>query len=259
MVDHEVENALRELRERVRAEGRALQSNGASARNPVAEEEGRSSALLSRIEAQLAVTARAHQRFPPLVSNRAGAVARFELWVKRLIKRATHWFTWEQVNFNTAVHHALRDALESLAEQQRALAGLQTAHELYFTQMRRSQEQSLAEVRRELEAARELNAQLRAAQERAHAQTLNELDAVRSSFRQLSSTVDAKLDEKERALRNETIERIERALEEQRVCYRQLSLEASETVVMHDRARREIESRLSALENAQGDAARASR
>lgn len=265
MVDHEVENALREIRERVRAESRALKTDEASERVQSADVEN-PGAHLARIEAQLAVTARSHQRLPPLMSNREGAVARIELWVKKLIKRAAHWFTWEQVNFNTAVHHALRDALEALteqrralAEQQRALVDLRAAYEREVAEMRGAQERSLAEVHLELGAARELFAQLRAAQERAHAQTLDELEAIRSSSRQQSSTFDAKLDEKERALRNEMTERIERILEEQRVCYRQLSLEASETAVMHDRARRELEARLSALENVQSDEARAPR
>ena len=64
---------------------------------------------LSLIESYLTTTARAWDRLPPLVSNRSGLIARVELWLKRQLKRATHWYTWEQVNFNAAVHHALRD------------------------------------------------------------------------------------------------------------------------------------------------------
>lgn len=238
MVDHEVENALRELRERVRAEAGALSTaTVASAPRMSGDEEQVFNATLARIEAQLAVIARAHQRLPPLMSNRRGLSARVELRVKKLIKRATHWFTWEQVNFNTAVHLALRDALAALAVQRRELSELRDAHE-----------QSLAELKRELGDARESHSRLRESHERAHAETLGEIAAIRSASQQANLSFDSVLDETKSALRNEMSESIERLLEEQRVCYRQLSLEASETAVMHDRARRGIEARLATLE-----------
>ncbi len=46
----------------------------------------------------------------------------------------------------------------------------------------------------------------------------------------------------------ESREREEQRLEEQRVCFKQLSLEMSEAKVLLDRARRDIESRLNTLE-----------
>jgi hypothetical protein len=58
---------------------------------------------------------------PPLVSNRSGSIARVELWFKRQLKRATHWFTWEQVNFNAAVHQALRELLPVMAAHEHEL------------------------------------------------------------------------------------------------------------------------------------------
>jgi hypothetical protein len=51
-------------------------------------------------------------------------------------------------------------------------------------------------------------------------------------------------------LRDEARERVEHLLEEQRVCYRQLSLEASESAVLFDRARRDMEARLARIEKA---------
>ena len=36
----------------------------------------------------------------------------------------SRWFTWEQVNFNSAVHHALSEALQTLSAYQQELAGL---------------------------------------------------------------------------------------------------------------------------------------
>ena len=138
MVDQEVENTLREIRERVLAESAqalpaeqlAAPTNGAGAAGgeaaQVPQANGRASGeALARLQANLATTERAWPRLPPLVSYRRGLVARLELWVKRQIKRATHWFTWEQVNFNSAVHHALGDAREALAAHEQRLA----AHE----------------------------------------------------------------------------------------------------------------------------------
>jgi hypothetical protein len=42
--------------------------------------------------------------------------------------------------------------------------------------------------------------------------------------------------------------RLDGMLEEQRVCFKQLSLEAGEAAVTHDRARRQLEARLEAIE-----------
>jgi hypothetical protein len=55
--------------------------------------------------------------------------------------------------------------------------------------------------------------------------------------------------ETETRLINELRERDERMLDEQRVCFKQLSLEASEALVTQDRIRRNLESRLDKLEH----------
>ena len=129
MADREVEETLREIRERVRATaaGQATQqvtaaagvvappSVAAGAPNVEANGRGAASDALSRIEAHLSTTERAWNRLPPVLSNRGGWVARIELWVKRKIKRALHWMTWEQVNFNSSAHQALRDARAAFA------------------------------------------------------------------------------------------------------------------------------------------------
>ena len=49
-------------------------------------------------------------------------------------------------------------------------------------------------------------------------------------------------------LQGETKERDEKLLDEQRVCFRQLSLELTESRVLQDRARRELETRVAMLE-----------
>jgi chromosome segregation ATPase len=127
----EVEQTLREIRDRVRAEAQALAARApdAAPRNgdedisvapPPARDEA--AEAFARMEANLATAERAYAKLPPLQSNRAGLAARVELWVKRKIKRAAHWFTWEQVNFNSASYHALRDALAALRTHESRLA-----------------------------------------------------------------------------------------------------------------------------------------
>ncbi|MEP6742264.1 MAG: hypothetical protein ABJB61_07175, partial [bacterium] len=129
-----------------------------------------------------------------VVSNRSGVTARIELWLKHHLRRATRWYAWEQINFNAAVHHALRDLLPLLLAQQRELQTLRT-------------QIAAAEVRRT-----EL------------AQQLAEIDAQHHATQ--AELVD------------ELRQRDERLLEEQRVCFKQLSLETSEAAVLEDRARR---------------------
>src|SRR5918911_757592 len=140
MVDQEVEDTLREIRERVLAESALTfaesahagqTADNASAVAPSAAHTnggaGESGEALARLQANLATTARAWSRLPPLLSYRSGIAARVELWLKRQIKRAAHWFTWEQVNFNSAAHNALSDALTALAAHERALSELREA------------------------------------------------------------------------------------------------------------------------------------
>src|SRR5438270_12493340 len=109
----EVESILVEIREQVRAaeqagramtgDAHALEANEHS-ENGFAHED---SERLARLSAHLTTTARAWDRLPPVMSNRTGLSARLELWIKRVLKKLARWFTWEQINFNAAVHHAL--------------------------------------------------------------------------------------------------------------------------------------------------------
>src|SRR5687767_7655346 len=126
MVDEEVESTLREIRERVRAaagQPTGVAHNAAASANTVAAANGeattRTAESIARIDAYLTTTARAWDRLPPLVSNRSGGLARLELWVKRRLKQATRWYAWEQINFNAAVHNALRDTVDTLLDFQR--------------------------------------------------------------------------------------------------------------------------------------------
>src|SRR5881396_3830208 len=137
MAETEVESILREIRERVLAQQhagkdasatRSAMTNGGNGageslqitdndQSPTAEN-------LLLINSYLTTTARAWDRLPPLVSNRSGLAARLELWLKRHLKRATRWYAWEQVNFNAAVHHALRDVLPLLSAYEKELTKL---------------------------------------------------------------------------------------------------------------------------------------
>ena len=309
MADLEVENTLREIRERVLADAQrrapsatngvlGAGANASGAEGTVAN--GHASPApeaLARMDANLATTARAWSRLPPLLSYRRGAAARFEIWVKRLVKRALHWFTWEQVNFNSAVHHALGDARAALAAQEQALA--RTREELRGELLG-----ELRELRAEAEADRARGADLQARLARAEAQVAEAQARFESGGAQLRQAFAAGLErlaESQRAttaalreelrvelearaeslrgeldvraeslreelgaraealhaetgaraaeLHAEMRERVDGLLEEQRVCFKQLSLEAGESAVMQDRARRQLEARLEALEN----------
>ncbi|MGH9967878.1 MAG: hypothetical protein ACREBG_08635 [Pyrinomonadaceae bacterium] len=222
MVDNEVESILLEIRERVRAGQRELAlvsrrtNDGDHSDVTVASNGERApgtAEALARIEAYLTTTERAWDRLPPLVSNRSGTLARLELWVKRHFKKATRWYAWEQINFNAAVHHALRDMLLALSTLEQ-------------------QSQKLREEMREAEAKFE----------GAH----REIDSQRARSETQDRDINLQLEHVTAELR----QRDERLLDEQRVCLKQLSLEMTEARTLLDRARREIESRLEKLETA---------
>jgi len=140
MAETEVESILREIRERVlsqqrarqdvsRTSARAAMSNSGNGAGDFAIGEVHDSGIvagenLALINSYLTTTARAWDRLPPVLSNRSGFLSRFELWLKRRLRAGTRWFTWEQVNFNAAVHHALRDLLPLLTAHEQELGKL---------------------------------------------------------------------------------------------------------------------------------------
>jgi len=161
MAETEVESILREIRERVVAQqrpsqdlsARSLTNGGNGAGEPLTlrdDLEPQTANSLSLIESYLTTTARAWDRLPPVVSNRSGFSARLELWLKRQLKRATHWFTWEQVNFNAAMHHALRDLLPVMLAHEQELGRLRA--QMAEVEARGNEE--LTELRTEFEAHR---------------------------------------------------------------------------------------------------------
>lgn len=235
MADTEVESILRDIRERVLSEQRTGKSTGATrpAMTDAGNGAGDSKAFqqitnddnetltaenLSLIESYLTTTARAWDRLPPLVSNRSGFIARVELWLKRQLKRATHWYTWEQVNFNASVHHALRD-----------LRTVLSAHEQELRRLR-------AQIAESKQYQAEFTGQL--------TEFLGDLAAQRDQTNTQRNQIAAVV--------NELRERDDQLQSEQRVCFKQLALETSEAAVLEDRARRRAESLLEELQRRVG-------
>ena len=103
--DEEVERVLLEIRQRL-----SVEAGGGEDGEPARAE-------LARIEVSLAAAERARDRLPPVWSDRRGWLGRLEISAKRLLRRATNWFTWEQINFNSSVVEALRSAHALLAAQ----------------------------------------------------------------------------------------------------------------------------------------------
>jgi len=83
--------------------------------------------LIGRLRESLIVAGGARDELPPVTSYRAGLVGRAERWLKFRLKKATHWFTWGQVNFNTATCQALEQVASVLIAQQEEIARLAAA------------------------------------------------------------------------------------------------------------------------------------
>lgn len=207
MADIKVEDLMRSIRERA-LEGAAKQTDqsvslGDSTAKP-----------LSRLETSLTITGRTHDQLPPVTTYRSGLLARVELWIKRQLKRATHWYTWEQVNFNSSVDSALNNTMAIL----------------------RTHEERLASLQNELDASLASKANLES--------RLTELE-LRLAL--IESRFDELLTEKLAEIRIEHQKGSELLLNEQRVCFKQLALEISEAGVIADRAKRSIQLRLEEL------------
>ena len=283
---NEVESILNEIRERVRTEEKEREAavavatqNGNDSKpaiSPTAPAIATES--LARLEAHLTTTSRAWDRLPPLFSNRSGIAARFELWIKARMKSLSRWFTWEQINFNSAAHHGLSDALEALR-----------VHEEHLIKMQEELNQTKEALRSESNQTREALSQTT---EALRAESRQTTEALRVESRQTTETLQTELahtTELLREERNQTNEALASELrqtaaslrtdlaqttedlrasidargaetdariselgddlhEEQRVCFKQLSLEASEAAVREDRGRRALEARLEKLE-----------
>jgi len=229
MVETEVENILTEIRERVRStpapQAASLALNGSERSALDVPRQAGSAETLALINSYLATTARAWDRLPPVVSNRHGLPAQLELWFKRHLKRATRWYAWEQINFNAAVHQALRDLLPVLADHDRTLRATSAERE----QAAREREQREEDSRTLQTTVQAMRAQTEAQRIRGDA----EIERLHARFSELVTKL---------------LEREDDLVGEQRVSFKQLSLEAGEAAVLEERARRKTESILADLQ-----------
>src|SRR2546421_12645340 len=240
----DVETILNQIRERVVSEENAHVS-GTSVSTTTSSSDGSGSLsnqteVLARVSEYLTVTGRAWNRLPPIFTNRRGPLGRIELWIKNTCKPLTRWFTWEQVNFNRVVHDALSDVTRILMAEAQELAALraQLTNEMRreFLALRSDFNGQAAELRAVNSNHAEYEARLKET-DAALARISNMLGEFADETRTGRSQLAGKIDELAAALR-----------EEQRVCFRQLSLEASEAAVLEDRGRRALEARLEKLE-----------
>src|SRR5437660_2828968 len=298
---NEVESILNEIRERVRADENQREAGSAltirnghgldSSPSPSTISTGPES--LARLEAHLTTTSRAWDRLPPVFSNRSGMAARLELWLKARLKSLSRWVTWEQINFNSAVHHGLSDALEGLRADEQQLIRMQTelnqtkealrvelnqtteilrsesrqTTEILRSESRQTTEVLRSESRQNTEALRSESRQTTEALQADLAHTAEALrgessqtnEALASELRQTAASLRAGLAQTSDDLRasidaraaemNARVSELGEDLHEaQRVCFKQLSLEASEAAVLEDRGRRALEARLEKLE-----------
>jgi hypothetical protein len=174
---------------------------------------GDSRDAISRAQANLAIADRARDQLPPLTTYRRGLSSRIELWLKRLIKRLTHWFTWEQVNFNAAVNHSLNDTLSALQKLERQLSTMKAELD---------------------ETAKLVDFQSR-------------LAALESRFALIEDQITASPPGEAVQNRIEQQKTFDLILTEQRVCFKQLSLEISETGKVVARTERNLQTRLDEL------------
>lgn len=172
----------------------------------------RANGELEKLHAALVAARRAQDQLPPVMTYRRGFIARLELWMKRRLKSATRWFTWEQANFNTATVTSLESTARLLTQLEAALSELRA--NASHGEDRRSQDPSVAAVEARLLA--------------------------------LETGIQTLLAEL-RAERSEQSRRIDLLIEEQRVCFRQLALEISETATVSDRGKRNLQSQLDEL------------
>lgn len=285
----EVETILNEIRDRVRADQEQQPASGTlvvqgepgveSPADPTAAIGSPDSEPLARLSAHLTTTERAWDRLPPLYSNRTGMAARLELWIKARLKLLSRWFTWEQVNFNAAVHHALSDTLEALRthelelikiranlkqETQARLARFEQAeHDVQA--LRAHLQAQAADMRSRISGLTAQNVAIEAqatdmrsrtsslkAQNVAIEARVSETNAAQAELNAQWSQINTEAGARISSMAEELDERLSALAadlrEEQRVCFKQLSLEASEAAVLEDRGRRAIEFRLEKLE-----------
>lgn len=241
MVDREVVEILAEIKQRVSAaQERPLAETPRALENPASAISSGSPTSANNGYAGLSVMSRAWDRLPPVVSNRTGTLARLELWIKEKFRAAFRWFTWEQVNFNSATYQTLLEVVESLKAYEQHLADMRSA----LDEQREEFKQELIQISSTLPSLTTQIDQVDRKQLALIAQLNARLEGVSQLAKDQHAETHARLTE----LAVESRVRDEQLTDEQRVCYKQLSLELNEARVLEDRARRELEARLTKLE-----------
>jgi hypothetical protein len=259
MVDQEVVDVLAEIKHRITAAEKPTPvQNGSVIPDTI---QRRNSQDSSNNYSSLVVLARAWDRLPPVVSNRSGATANIELWLKRVLRRALRWITWEQVNFNAATHQTFTELIETLnATNQKLVAvehklasvtgelhAIQAEHGLLMDGDKKlrlelsSQHEKLESLRTDILGQQALLNNQKA--------IITEQQASFNALLEEQKAHSSELHQRLAELATEIRERDEKLLDEQRVCFKQLSLEVTESNVLQDRTRREIDARVSKLED----------
>ena len=264
----DVEAILKEIRNRVVSEGRASEVTSGSEPSNGSAPHSNQSESLARVSAHLDVTTRAWDRLPPVFTNRRGTFARLELWLKRMSKPLTRWFTWEQINFNRSIKDALADVVEILRADAQELATLR-AQLAYEANERREVELRLNAILARVTEIGEIvsglteagsrfesrQSQLQSQQSQLQSAHAN-LETEHSKLANQVIDLAAQLRAEDQQMKTQQSQDIDKRLselaaeikDEQRVCFRQLSLETTESAVLEDRARRELLTRLEKLE-----------
>ncbi len=246
----DVETILNQIREHVVAEENARLPGTSVSTSPLdgSAPGSNQGEALARVSEHLTVTGRAWNRLPPIFTNRRGTLARIELWLKNTCKPLTRWFTWEQVNFNRAVHDALSDVIKILLAEAQELAALraQLTNEMHreFLALRSDFDGQAAD---HAEYRSDVDARLKKTDDTL-ARISNMLAEFADETRTGRSQLANKITELAAALRDEQGALAAELKEEQRVCFRQLSLESSEAAILEDRGLRALEMRLEKLE-----------
>jgi hypothetical protein len=243
MVDQEVVDILAEIRQRV-ASAQVAPSVPAATQQVGQQGSPTDSVVVKRHFASLSVLDRAWDRLPPIVSKRTGTPAKFELWIKSKLKRALRWLTWEQVNFNAATRQTFVEVIEALGAYQQLLELRQDEFASYHRQMTDEMKVQREQIERQ---QGELNAQ-RSLLFSQQTDFKERFDMFENTIKDFQSQTVAEARARFDDLLKEFRERDERLLDEQRVCFKQLRLELSESQVLQDRARRELDVRLGKLE-----------
>ena len=260
MVDQEVEEILRQIRDGVRAE----EQKSINARSELmsANTDLPPASQPPQTFPNISTMARAWDRLPPVVSNRQGALASLELWLKRILKRSSRWFTWEQINFNAAVHHTVREMVGTLTIYEQQIASLKMQLDDANARLFQLQEQQTS-IQSELEPQKtEIRALTRSITELTKvAAELRERAALKTQLRELETRWDLLAKETDvhvqerkelQARINESLLEFkdlnESTLDEQRVSFKQVALQINETAANDERERRALAERIAQLE-----------